>query len=317
MPPEHPRGYRAADDSPGFVAPPLDLRRAVEAADRGAVEDAVHLALAFPIASPIRGGLVERTLGFEDELETTNPELASHPVGEEPDTATDLPLVDPTGTSPAIAYVDADTTTTMERIADPERTIERDPYSSEGEITVQASEGQVLQQSLASIGPLDETPDPRGLLPAASRVLLARARAIRFRLALLGVWPEDWSAPRGTEELLDLAVHPTAIVTLADGFPTDPPQLVGTDDIAVVSAIAHDVRERLPTVTRATLRDVGAAAFARVTLLGSDRAVEYVRQRFADLPGAERRAAIATAAKVATPGRRSEMLGRVRAALGV
>lgn len=313
MPREHPSGYQVADDSPGFVAPPLDLRRAVEAADRGAVEDAVTYALAFPI----QGRLVEHTLGFEDEHENTNPEVAIHPVGDEPDTATDLPVVDPTGTSPAIAYVDADSTTTMERIPDPERTIERDPYASEGEITVQASERQVLQQSLASIGPLDETPDPRGLLPAASRVLLARARAIRFRLALLDVWPEDWSSPRGTEELLDLAVHPTAIVTIADGFPSEPPQLVGTDDIAVVSAIAHEVRERLPSVTRATLRDVGAAAFARVTLLGTERATEYLRQRFADLPGAERRAALATAAKVATPGRRAEMLDRLRAALGV
>jgi len=302
MPPEHPSGYQVADDSPGFVAPALDLRRAVEAADRGSFEDAVAYTLAFPIT-----GHIEHTVGFEDEHETTNPEVLVLPVGEEPDTATDMPAI----------VIDPDRTSTMERVPDPERTIERDPYASDGEITIQASERDVLTRSLASIGPLEELPDPRGLLPAATRVLLARARAIRFRLALLDVWPEDWSSARGGEELLDLAVHPTAVVTIADGFPSDPELLVGSDDIAVVSAIAHDVRERLPSITRATLRDAGAAAFARVTLLGAERAVEYLRGRFADVPGSERRAAITVAAKIATPGRRAEMLERVRAALGV
>lgn len=316
MPHEHPSGYQVADDSPGFVAPPLDLRQAVEAAARGAVEDAVAYALAFPIEGLERVRVVEHTLGFEDE-EHTNPELALHPCGDEPDTATDLAAVDPMVTLPAAAWVDPDATGVMPGVMDPEQTLERDPYQHEGEVTVQASEKQVLTQSLVSIGPLDETPDPLGLLSPQSRVLLGRARAIRFRLALLDVWPEDGSRPRGHDELLDLAIHPTTIVTLADGFPSDPPSFVGSDDIAVVSAIAHDVRDRLPPVTRATLRDAGAAAFARVTLLGPEKALEYLGNRFVDLPGAERRAAVATAAKVATPGLRAAMLERVRAALGV
>ena len=60
-----------------------------------------------------------------------------------------------------------------------------------------------------------------------------------------------------------------------------------------------------------------AAAFARATLLGPERMLEYLNQRFAELPGADRRAAVAVAAKIATPGHRAEMLDRVRVALGV
>jgi hypothetical protein len=62
----------------------------------------------------------------------------------------------------------------------------------------------------------------------------------------------------------------------------------------------EDVRERLPDVTRANLRDAAAAAFARVTLLGTKRATDDVRGRFSDLPGGERRAALAVAETLAT-----------------
>ena len=56
----------------------------------------------------------------------------------------------------------------------------------------------------------------------------------------------------------------------------------------------------MPEVNRATLRDAGAAAFARATLLGTRRATEYVRGRFSDLPGVDRRAALAIAEMLAS-----------------
>jgi len=89
-------------------------------------------------------------------------------------------------------------------------------------------------------------------------------------------------------------------VVTPDGFASDPATGVGADDEAVVATIVDDVRERMPEINRATLREAGAAAFARVTLLGTKRAAEYLRGRFSDLPGAERRAALAVAETLAT-----------------
>jgi len=259
----HPRGYQVAEDSPAFVAPPLELRQAVEAVATGDVEDAVQFTLTFPI--------VERDREREHhDSENTRPEAPAHPIGEEPDTFVEMPAVDP------------------------ERTVERDPYD-DGETTLQASERDVLTRSLLSIGTLDESPDVRTDRPSTTRVLLARARATRFRIALLDVWPEDFSAPRPREELLELAIHPAAIVVVADGFPE------GRDeDRAIAAALVEDVRARMPEVNRATLRDAVAAAFARVTLLGTRKAVEYVRGRFSDVPGKERRAALALAETLAS-----------------
>lgn len=257
----HPSGYPEAIDSPAHIAPALELKRAIEATQSGAVEDAVVYTLSFPI--------IERVPD-----EDTSPEIATHPVGEEPDTLVDLPAIDP------------------------DRTLERDPYR-DGEQTLQATEYEVLTRSLQAIGPIEDPSD------SAGKVLLARARAIRFRLALLDTWPEDHSAPRPIEDNLDLAIHPATIVALA-GEPVD--------EHAVVRAIVDDLQKRLPGVTRSTLRDAGAAAFARVTLLGIPKAVDYVRTRFADLPGAERRAAVALAASIAKG--REPTLRALRSALG-
>lgn len=267
----HPRGYPEAHDSPAHIAPALELKRAIEATQNGRVEDALAYTLAFPI--------VERTRPYVED--DTNPEVPVHPtagsadgldahrpVGEEPDTLVDMPAVDP------------------------ERTLERDPYR-DGEQTLQASETEILTRSLQSIGPIEDTST------SANKVLLARARAIRFRLALLDAWADDLSPPRPSDDALDLAIHSVAIVGLGD-------------EEAAVRAIVDDVRARLPEVARNTLRDAGAAAFARITLLGVPKSIEYVRGRFADMPGNDRRAAIAAAVKLAGE---TETLRRLREAL--
>lgn len=257
----HPSGYPEAKDSPAHIAPALDLKRAIEATQSGDVENAVAYTLAFPIEerTPVR------SRGFDED---TNPEVPVHPVGEEPDTLIDVPAVDP------------------------ERTLERDPYR-DGEQTLQATEREMLTRSLQSIGPIDDVSTP------ANKVLLGRARALRFRLTMLDAWPEDFSLPRPADDNLDLALHPAAIVGVGD-------------EEAAVRAIVEDVRARLPHIARNTLRDAGAAAFARITLLGPNRAIEYVRTRFAELPGSERRAAIAVAAKLAGE---TEALKKLREAL--
>ncbi len=264
----HPSGYPRAPDSPAHIAPALELRKAIEATQSGAVEDAVAFTLAFPI--------VERTRPFESE-ESTNPEVPVHPIGEEPDTFVDLPAIDP------------------------ERTLERDPYHNrDAEQTLPAAESDLLTRSLQSIGEIDH---PNS---SAGKVLLGRARAIRVRLALLQCWPDDFSPSRAADELLDLAVHPAVAVALT----AEP-----IDEHALVATVAGDVRARFPAITRSTLRDVIAAACARVTLLGVPRAIEYMRTRFAELPGKQRRAAVAVASTlVATPAQ-GETLRLVTAAL--
>lgn len=264
----HPSGYPRAPDSPAHIAPALELRRAIEATQKGAVEDAVAYTLAFPI--------VERTRPFEAD-ESTNPEVPVHPIGEEPDTFVDMPAVDP------------------------ERTLERDPYRDrDSEQTLQATESEVLTRSLQSIGEIED-PDS-----SAGKVLLGRARAIRFRLALLELWPDDFSPVRAGDDLLDLAIHPAVLVALAEE---------SIEESAVVAAIVDDVRARFPAVTRSTLRDTTAAACARVTLLGLPKAIEYVRSRFGELPGKQRRAALAVAQGLATTPARLETLRLVTEAL--
>lgn len=314
----HPSGYPVAHDSPAHVAPPLELRRAVEATKEGSVEDAVAFTLAFPIVERTR---VNAVIIEEEPEENTSPEFAiPEASGAAPstadDTAVDLPVVDlgqltmpASSTYPSYpAYVES------------EHTLERDPYRDEGETTLNLTERQSLDTNLQSIGPFQEGPDLSLDRTPAERVLLGRARAIRFRLALLDVWPEDHSSAAPIEEDLDLLAHPCIVVALADGFPADPRTGRGPEDVAIVRTLAEEVRMRLPHTTRATLREAGAAAFARVTLLGTLRAIDYVRERFAEWPSHARRAALAVATRIAL-GRpegdpRSDALRMLREAVG-
>jgi hypothetical protein len=287
----HPSGYPVAHDAPAFVAPPLELRRAVEAVKVGAVEDAVAFTLAFPI---IERGQANETLDFEatshhpgviieeSETESTSPELtAPDEVGEapEPDTAVDLPRIDFVPSVPSEA--------------ESESTLERDPYKDSGETTLHASERDTLMGQLLSIGPFDGLADLHADRSSPSRVMLGRARAIRFRLALLDAWPEDFSQGFAPEDELDLLIHPAIVVTLADGALHDP---IGGE---LVRSLVVETRTHLPQVTRNSLREAGAAAFARVTLLGTQRAVAYLHDRFREFPAHPRRHALSIAARLA------------------
>lgn len=297
--PSHPSGYPVADDAPAFVAPALDLRLAVEATASGAVEDAVLYTLAFPI--------VERVRSHAPDLDSEATAPHAPAVHHEPeyqdddaDTAVDLPAIDG-------HEAGAD---------DSETTIERDYYRDSGEETLLATERETLEHSLRSLGPFDAAPDLDVERPPADRVTLARARAIRFRLALLDVWPEDASSPAPADELVDLFLHPAIVVAFADGAPVDARGVSETDADLVRTLV--DARPN--DVTRATLRDAGASACARVTLLGTRRAVDYLRDRFDGAPGAERRASLAVAARLAAGARdddpRAIALALLRDALG-
>ncbi len=292
MRPTHPSGFQAADDSPAFIAPALELRRAVEATIEGEVESAVAFTLAFPIVERQRVPEPESEPDEKtDEHDTTSPETEQF---EGNDTLQDMPVIDP------------------------ESTVERDPYKDSGEITLLASEQQTLLQSLSCIGPFDDLPDLGTQRPPQARVLLARARAMRFRLALLDLWPEDHMRASALDDELDLALHPAIVVALAGGAPVDGSGR-SPSDVPVAAALVDEVRSRHPDVVRATLRDAAAAAYARVTLLGTERAIDYVKIRFGDYPAAVRRDAVALATRVAGSARPDSpaaiALARLREAL--
>jgi hypothetical protein len=134
-------------------------------------------------------------------------------------------------------------------------------------------------------------------------VLLARARAMRFRLALLDAWPEDASPSASEGELVDLAIHVPAVVAFAPPPHPYEHQPAPIDRALVDAFVAARAQGLLGDVTRNTLRDLGAAACARVTLLGPERAIAYVRERFEGTPGAARRAALHIAAGIAASAR--------------
>lgn len=182
----------------------------------------------------------------------------------------------------------------------------RDFYSEpdSGERTRVAESRELFLGQLTS---LETIPEVALAMPADGRiepaaVLLGRARGLRFRLALLEAWPEDTPArsvrardPRFLDALLDAAVlvvfagardlHPTP-------YPTDAALLGG---LCRLAGLYSD---------RATVREAGVAACARVTVLGPSHTLERLAGAIAGLLGADRGAignAVATLARLAGP----------------
>lgn len=293
--PVHPSGFPRADDAPAFVKPPLDLRAAVEAlagADEH-VDRAVAFTLAFPIVE------APRTLPPPAPDTTPPPSRAAseatapYGYGEqfEPDaTLVDLPRVE-------------------------ETTLQGDYYKS-GEVTLTESDRDGLARSLPMLGPFDNEPDLDADRPADLRVLLARARAIRFRIAILDLRPGEPDLVDDLPDAADAALHAATTVALADGLPAEADGR-GEGDDALVHAMLLDLQARFPTLGVATVREAGAAAFARVTLLGTRKAARYVGTRWADSPVFERRAALALARRVVGDdvGHRSVAMQLLREAL--
>jgi hypothetical protein len=94
-------------------------------------------------------------------------------------------------------------------------------------------------------------------------------------------------------------IHPAVVVAFADNAPVDPSTGLGAVDLELARAFAGVVRSQFPHITRGTLRETAAAAFARVTLLGTQRAVAYLHDRFREWPAHARRAALSLAADLA------------------
>jgi hypothetical protein len=189
---------------------------------------------------------------------------------------------------------------------DAESTLPADYYKrSDSEVTVREADGSLLVRSLRSIGPLSVEPDLAAKeRPPMERVLLGRSRALRMRLALgeVSLPTVRIGQPQLVPEALSLALHAAAIIVLADGMEATNDDGTGDGDSEIAATLLDDTWARYGSRAREPVIDATAAAFARVTLLGTQRAVLYLRQAFAAVESNERHHAEALAARmVAVP----------------
>lgn len=299
--PVHPSGFPRADDAPAFVKPPLDLRDAVEAL--ASADDHVDRAVAFTLAFPI-----------VEAPRTLPPPPPEGPGSTRPPSRVGSESTAPYGYGEQGGGFEPDATLVdLPRVE--ETTLQGDYYKS-GEVTLSESDRDGLARSLPMLGPFDNEPDLDTDRAADLRVLLARARAIRFRIAILDLRPGEPDLVDDLPDAADAALHAATVVALADGLPADDDGRGEADD-AIVHALLLDLQARFPTMGVAAVREAGAAAFARVTLLGTRKAARYVGNRWGDSPVFERRAALALARRLVGDdvGHRSVAMQLLREAL--
>lgn len=170
-----------------------------------------------------------------------------------------------------------------------------DPAADKAEI-------DALTRDLGAIAALDERPDRDIERAVAHRTTLARARALRFRLALLQAWPAQAPAPHPTPGPLhlDLAIDAMLLVALADGAPS----VFGpASPLPVVATMVDALRALRPDLPRTALRDRGAAAIARLTIVGWKPALEALSRSATATPIDARRLALELAARTALLGK--------------
>lgn len=204
-------------------------------------------------------------------------------------------------------------------VPDARSTLAGSPYKQGalGDETVRQSPRDILARSLLSIGPLAHVVDAAGERPATDRVLVGRARAIRFRLALEDAWPEQGElrarkAP--IDPRLSIALDTAVVVAIADGMPAGDDG-ASPHDLPMVQLLLREVRARFPEVTRAALKDAAVTAFARCTLLGFERALTYVKTEATAQAPADRLACFETAKRLSLVPALDEH--RVRAIAGL
>lgn len=243
----------ASDDAPLLIAPPLDLHAPVESSFREAIAQAL-------VADEDATGTHARG-GGRSEAKTVQ------------DIDDDVELLEDEGDRTRFVHLDRDPTT---------------------EATVVGENRLVLLQLLRSIGPVERAPTSLDGRPSKESILLGRERALRFRVALL----DQWDAERGERQAgpvsgvastpsrpyaLDALLQAALLVAFVHDPEPDPERLVGAHDAMVFGALLHSIRDLWPALPRATVRDAGAAACARVSVLGPARALDMLRSLAGDL----------------------------------
>jgi hypothetical protein len=162
---------------------------------------------------------------------------------------------------------------------------------------------EALLRDLLAIGAIDEEPDRTAHREVAHRATLARSRALRFRLGLHDVWPPSaWPvAAEGSGQplALDLALDAALLVGLADGAKSVPGPPAQSYPMPFVRPLVDGLRAARPDLPRGALRDRGAAAISRLTLLGWRAAIEATTRAAQSVPVDARHAVLAFAARVA------------------
>jgi hypothetical protein len=260
--PAHPEGLRAADEGPAFVAPAVDVRPKSRArtmpppAPLPPPSDDVH-EVAFSLAVPVE----ERKSQFPPE--------------------------------PAPESVAPDTVN-WDRVSSTHRASR--PASRPDPSIVSSEERDAISRDLAAIGALDERADRAYERTVSARTTLARARALRFRLALLDAWDVEVKSARHESFShalhLDLCIDAMLLVILADGAP-------GEAANAMIAAMVGALRALRPDLPRTALRDRGSSAIAKLTLVGWKAAMDSVAKSALATPPEARTLALELAARVA------------------
>jgi hypothetical protein len=162
--------------------------------------------------------------------------------------------------------------------------------------SIVSEEREALLRDLAAIGPLDERADRVVDRPMGARTTLARARALRFRIALIDAWDQAVKSARHESFShalhLDLCIDSMLLVVMADGAPADSAS-------PMIGALVASLRGLRPDLPRTALRDRGASAIAKLTLVGWRSALDSVAKSALATPPEARSLALELAARVA------------------
>lgn len=306
--PQHPEGLPALDDAPVFLAPAIDVRPHARAQSELPEPDdseitAVGLAMAVPVEERVRP-----LHSSEDDSETTlreedaSPQSAapatidwdrfSKQFGEEPVTVRTPPVLGGSEPPPdgrtSITIPDRPSITIPDRASNPPT----QPIPS-----IVSEERDALLRDLGAIGALDERADRTVDRAVGARATLARARALRFRLALLDGWPTDVrpadaSSSRAFD--LDLCIDAMLLVALADGASGK-----NGPALPVVRVMAEELRALRADLPRTALRDRGASAIARLTISGFAASLAALSKTALATPPEARKLALELAARAA------------------
>jgi len=163
-----------------------------------------------------------------------------------------------------------------------------------------ADERDAIVRDLNAIVGLDERPDRLIDRAVAQRATLARARALRFRLSLIDSWSTANVSTDPTTDIrslhMDLSIDAMLIVAIADGAPAREGAASSLPAVRVMVEALRGIRSDLP---RTALRDRGAAAIARLTIVGFRAALEQIGKAGIAAPIDARKLALELAARVA------------------
>ncbi len=281
-PPPHPEGFPALEDAPVFLAPPVDVRpssraRSVPPPDPEQVvtlEGSPHSEVPFTLPQPIE----ERRSALPPPIESAE---------------TSAPW--PDDLAPETVDWDRVSSGSIPRASEP-------GSGRAAERAADVQERDAIARDLLAIGALDERPDRLFERGVAARAALARARALRFRLSLLDAWragdPASIPSLAGAAHALhlDLSLDAMLLVGLADGAPS---RGAPNARLSFVAPIVDALRAIRPELLRSALRDRGASAIARLTVLGFRGALDQLARSSLATPPESRRLALELAARVA------------------